>query len=343
MKRSLFTLLAILFLQSCTGDDKGPANDNINGGNIEKAGGISSGGLLGLGIAKSRQIYLQEVWKNGQPSYLIYNRQAKNLKLNIDAVYLKESGKSQVPSGMMLNTETVGYEEHDKLHVFKKFPKSYALPALSVTEISAKEFYNLTKQKNFPVFSFLELHFNDGDILSPIIELPKWLGKGNSPSSEKIVLIGRLQDGGERQADLWYEQDEISVNESEEFEITLKIPANSGSMTYFHKPLSKREKHIDVQDEVAESVIVSASSDKLKIESDDEKIVIDTFQEDASTEIQTVILKFKAPKVEHRSLTSIYGYRLKNDEFIYDNPEYDLPENRRYRLLEHGLIVENID
>lgn len=338
MKRYLITILAILFLQSCTGDDKGPANDNINGGDSEKEGGISSGGALRLGIDKNSQIYLQELWKNGQPSYLIYNRQEKNLKLNIDAVYLKESGKSQAPNGMMLNAEKSGYrEEDDTLHILKKFPKSYALPALSVTEISAKEFYKLTTQKNLPFFTMLKLHFNDGDIISHTIELPRWLGQRNSQSLEKIVLIGELQNGGKRQADVWYEQNEMSVNESEEFEITLKIPANSGTMTYFHKPLVKREKYIAVKDEVAESVIIAASSDKLKIESDDEKIVIDTSDENARPgEILTVNLKFKAPTVEHRSLTSIYGYR--DDE----NPYY-LPEDRQPQILEHGLIVENRD
>ncbi len=228
---------------------------------------------IGVGLDWRQKVFVQEYWQDGKAHYAIYNGRPEAIKVAVsDVHYTNVAGAESLRE--VEGKELGKWEVGGKSVVFVDAPMTAAGDGLR----------NLV----FRIVDGPRL----GLLSSPVApaELPK----------DKIVSGDGLNGSGGRQPKVCYEQDSLTFKSEGIIEVQLKLPADTGTVTF------KKGKSTD--NIPVEAVISEAESATLPIQTDKEKIVVDTSKPLKAAEIHTVTLRFRAPKVDAATMVVIDGW-----------------------------------
>ena len=223
--------------------------------------GSARANVIPLGIDWRKQIFVQEIYKDGVPHYLIAN-------LGKDEVTISVFEK---------RTDTV-------------LAGPWKIPGKSVVVKEVKDLIG-KEMVTFKLANGTAL----GLIIAPSDE---------KPSKTAIVSYYGLNGSGGKQVNQWIEQPSEIVKGGEVLELTLKVPANVGTIRFGPQPENENIRSLFPYEVVSKS---------LPVDTKDKTFEIDTQKPLKEEALHTVTLRFRVPETDTPTMYMVNGQqRLPN-------------------------------
>lgn len=142
------------------------------------------------------------------------------------------------------------------------------------------------------------LTFKNGDVRLGTLPSPPAAEKGAKGLTSRFGLNG----SGGRQNDVWIEQPAEAVKADTDFEVTLVVPKNAGTIRFSKKG--------EMNNAISQLPILDAKSETLPIEAKGDTLVIDANKATKDAASHTVTLRFHAPAVGVAPMAMISGWRM---------------------------------
>lgn len=227
---------------------------------------------IAVGLDWQHQVFVQEIWQQGKARYVIYNARPNKIKLAVSEVLFVN-----VPATESFRAidgqELAGWVVESKDMILVDAPPAPANDSLR----------------------YLRFRIVDGPRLG-LLSYPT--APADLPKGKIVSYVGVNGSGG-RRFDAFYEQEPFTFESNGTIEVKLTLPAHGETVT-FHKKQGTAH--------LSEAIISSAECATLPIQSDNEKITIDTSNPLKAAMVHTVTLRFTAPKVDALTMAAIDGW-----------------------------------
>jgi hypothetical protein len=211
-------------------------------------------GVIPLGLDWRKNVFVQEIWKDGSPHYVIANLGKDDVTISVF-----EGNRNKLLAGP-----------------WKVAAQGSMTP--NIKGLAGKQ--------------MVTFKLADGARLGMI------LGPGaEKPAKDAIVSYYGLNGSGGRQTKVWIEQPSETVKAGDVFELTLKVPANFGTIRFPSQTTSFAIKPLNPIEVVSTTLPVGK----------DKTHEIDTHKPIKAEAIHAVTLRFRAPAVDAPTMVMING------------------------------------
>ncbi len=224
----------------------------------------SSGALIAVGLPWDTGVFVQEYWFQGNPHYAIANVSNETVEVAVAEWNGVVGQRLMGPWTVTPNTV--------QCHEIQDLVTGYKGPLIAVS-----------MNKN-PVYGLLKTP----QLLSALIDWNKIKG---------FLTIDGLNGTGNRNANLWYLQQQLVFDSGQTISLTLRVPENTGTLFFEETSLSSY---------LPQGVVIGATSKTLLVEVRDKSLIVGT-QETPGTVLHEITLTVKIPDVEVETMVVILG------------------------------------